>query len=227
MPSTGTIEGVELTRYVQAAMKIKSPRLTIYIDPHRITEKEVGNDKADLILITHPHGDHMDPAAIKACAKDTAIIVTNPAVAAQLPADVKSKYKVVTITARHSTDQKGCHIKAVEGYNSFHPREQGFNTGFVFTIGGKQVFHAGDTSTVAEWAEQLGPVDIAMVPIGGTYTMDEVEAANSIKNLIKPKWAIPIHYGYATAGDPEKFKAQVGPNVKVEILEPVLKVKYG
>ena len=73
----------------------------------------------------------------------------------------------------------------------------------------------------------MGPIDIALVPIGGTYTIDETEAAEAIKNDIKPKVVIPMHYGYATGGDPEKFKAMVGDSARVEILEPVIKARAG
>ncbi|MBI2165924.1 MAG: MBL fold metallo-hydrolase [Chloroflexi bacterium] len=226
MASKTTIDGLELTRYVQASFKVKGGGLVVFVDPHRITDKEVGAEKADIILSTHPHGDHMDPAAMKACAKADTIIVTNPAVAAQLPADVKSKWKVVAIRAGESTTQKGVFIKAVAGYNQYHPKEQGFNTGFVFTLGGKTLFHGGDTGKCPEMG-QMGKVDIALVPIGGTYTMDEKEAAEAVREWIKPKWAIPMHYGYATGGDPEKFKSLVGPGVTVQVLEPVLNIKWG
>jgi L-ascorbate metabolism protein UlaG (beta-lactamase superfamily) len=226
VPSTTTIEGVQFTRYVQATFKIVSPGITIWADPHRVTPAEVGTEKADLVLVTHPHFDHMDPSAIRACAKTDAVIVTNPAVAAKLPEDIKKSWKVVTIAAGASTTQKGIAIRAVPGYNRHHPKEEGFNTGFLFTVGGKQVFHAGDTSKVPELGK-LGPVDIALYPIGGTYTSDEAEAADAINNLIKPRWVIPMHYGYATGGDPEKFRAAVAKGIQVVILEPVLKVRAG
>ncbi len=222
MASTVTIDGIELTRYVQATFKIKTPTITVFVDPHRLTKETVGGEKADLILVTHPHFDHLDPDAIDVVKKGDTVIVTNAACAPKL----EGKGRIVTIREGQSTDQKGLHIKAVPGYNQHHPRDQGFNIGFVFAIEGKQVFHAGDTGKVPEFAS-LGPIDIAMVPIGGTYTMDEAEAAAAIKNDIKPKVVIPMHYGYATGGDPEKFKALVGGSARVEVLEPVIKVKAG
>lgn len=226
MPSTVTFEGVEFTRYVQSTFKVKTPAITVFLDPHRFTAAEVGPDKADLILVTHPHPDHMDPEAIKVCAKDNAVVVTNPAVERALPEEVKKKYRVVAIKAGESTTQKSSQVKAVEGYGAIHPREQGFNTAFVFTIGGKRVFHAGDTDKVPELA-QAAPVDIALVPIGnGRATMGEEDAADLVNRMLKPRCAIPMHYGYATGGDPEKFRSLVQAGIRVEVLEPVLKVKY-
>lgn len=222
MGSTVTINGVELTRYVQATLKVKAGGTVVWVDPHKVTAKEVGADKADIILVTHPHGDHMDPDAINAVKKPTTTLVTNPNVGAQLKVDVKT----VQIKEGESTRVGGCSVKAVPGYNSSHNRAEGFNTGFVFTIGDKTLYHGGDTGKVPEMA-QMGPIDIAMVPIGGTYTMDEAEAAEAVTKMIKPKVAaIPIHYGYATGGDPNKFKALVGSGIRVEILDPVLDIKY-
>jgi L-ascorbate metabolism protein UlaG (beta-lactamase superfamily) len=110
--------------------------------------------------------------------------------------------------------EKGVEIRAVPGYNSFHPR--GFNIGFLFALEGKRIYHAGDTGQVPEMAE-LGAVDIALIPIGGTYTMDEPQAAEAVR-AIKPKTVIPMHYGYATGGDPEKFAFLVGDSANVVIL---------
>ena len=230
MASTVTIDGLELTRYVQATLKIKGGGLVVWVDPHRVTEREVGPDKADLVLISHPHFDHMDPEALAASVQEGTALVTNPTVWGELEAKlapgVKRKIQVTAIRAGESTEQQGVPIQAVAGYNSYHPREQGYNTGFLFTLAGQRIFHAGDTNKVPEHG-QMGSVDIALYPIGGTYTSDEADAASAITELIKPKVFIPIHYGYATGGDPEQCKALVGSAAEVHILEPVLKVRLG
>ena len=115
------------------------------------------------------------------------------------------------------------HVSATAGYNSFHPRNHGhdsFNIGFSFTLGGKVILHTGDTDLVDELGS-IGAVDIALVPIGDHYTMDEDAAAEAVTRLIKPKIAIPMHYGYATAGDPNRFKQGIGSAATVHILDPV------
>ena len=126
-------------------------------------------------------------------------------------------------------DTTGVHIRAVAGYNDIHPRNQGhnsFNVGFIFTLGGTQVLHTGDTGLIDEF-ERFGSLDIAMVPIGGTYTMDEAEAAQAITQLLKLRIAIPMHCGFATAGDPNRFKELVGAAAQVEIIDAVLPGRMG
>ena len=78
-----------------------------------------------------------------------------------------------------------------------------------------------------EAATFTGTVDIALYPIGGTYTSDEADAAAAIQELIKPRVVIPMHYGYATAGDPAHFQTLIGGAAEVRILDPVLQVRYG
>jgi L-ascorbate metabolism protein UlaG (beta-lactamase superfamily) len=219
------MEGIQFTRYIQATFRIKSPTRTVWVDPYRLTERDVASEKADLILVTHPHSDHLDPDALRNCLKEGTVLVTNPVVDSQLPRDIREQCQVVAIKAGESTEQLGIPIKAVAGDNQHHPRDEGVNTGFVFGLMGVNIYHAGDTNRVPEMSD-LGHVDFALYPIGGTYTSDEEEAADIIVNTIKPKYAIPMHYGYLTGGDPGKFKALVGDAVIVTVLDQVKRVTY-
>jgi len=182
--------------------------MVVYVDPHRLE----GGPTAVLILITHEHFDHMDAAAINAVAADDTVIVANAPCARQLQGKVKGT--VVSIQEGDSVNEKGVPVRAVAGYNGFHPR--GFNVGFVFSVGDQTIFHGGDTDRVPEMSN-LGSVDVALLPIGGTYTMAEAEAAEAVR-AIRPRVAIPMHYGYATGGDPQKFASLVGADAQVVIL---------
>ena len=208
MGKTTTIGSAELERYVQSAFRLQSGDTVVYVDPHRLD----GGPPADLILITHEHFDHMDPNAINAVATDDTVIVANAPCARQLQGKVKGR--VVSVQEGDTVTEKGVEVRAVAGYNGHHPR--GFNVGFVFRLGDQTVFHAGDTDRVPEMS-QFGEIDVALLPIGGTYTMAEAEAAEAVR-MIRPRVVIPMHYGYATGGDPEKFASLVGGDAAVVIL---------
>jgi L-ascorbate metabolism protein UlaG (beta-lactamase superfamily) len=206
MGQSTTIDNLHFQRFLQSGVLIKTPDVVIYVDPHKI---EVG-EKADLILVTHAHFDHLDPATIAALSKEDTVIVANASCAPKL----EGHGRVVALAEGETTSEKGVDIRAVAGYNSHHPR--GFNVGFLLRVAGKTVYHAGDTGRVPEMAD-LGPIDVALLPIGGTYTMDEPEAAALVRDL-KPKVVIPMHYGYATGGDPKRFATLVGDAAQVIIL---------
>ena len=209
MAKSTTIGGVQFERFIQSSFRIKASDTVIYVDPHRIT----GGETADLVLITHEHFDHMDPASIKAVEGADTVIVANAPCARQLQGKLRGR--IVSVEEGQSVTEKGVQIRAVPGYNNAHPR--GHNVGFVFSVGGQTIYHAGDTGRVPEMAS-LGAIDVALLPIGGTYTMDEKEAAEAVKD-IRPKVAIPMHYGYATGGDPRKFASLVGQAAQVVVLQ--------
>ena len=89
MTTTATIAGVEVTRYVQSCFKVKAGGRVIWIDPFRVRSAQVGQDLADVVLITHPHTDHLDVRALAACRREGAPIIASPA-AAERPASSRS-----------------------------------------------------------------------------------------------------------------------------------------
>ena len=186
----------------------------IYIDPYNIPET---SEKADLILITHSHYDHCSFEDINKIIQEGTRIV--------MPADCQSKItrfetkiKMEVIEQGQELDLGDLKISAVPAYNidkQFHPREKEW-VGYIININGKKVYHAGDTDLIPEM-EDFGDVDIAILPIGGTYTMDVTEAIQAV-HVIEPKIAIPMHYGkiIGTKDDADKFKELS--SSKVEIL---------
>jgi len=172
------------------------------------------SEKADLILITHSHTDHCDPDRIKKVLKRGTLIVA--------PKDCEPILgkRVRTLKPGEETALGNIRIKAVEAYNykrfrtpgkPFHPK--GFGVGYLITVGGKTIYHAGDTDFVPEM-RQLGPVDVALLPSGDTYTMDNAEAAKAAV-AINPKVVLPMHRWDTR---PEEFKNAVETNSKIKVV---------
>ena len=193
-----------------ASFRVKAEGKTIYIDPYEGDYSE----KADLILVTHSHHDHCDIEKIRKIRKPDTIVVA--------PEDCVSKIggRVKLIKAGQETTFGRIKIKAVESYNvkrfkspgnPFHSK--GFGIGYLITFEEKTVYHAGDSDFVPEM-EHLGSVDVALLPSGGTYTMDNPEAAEAAL-AINPRIAIPIHRWDT---DPEEFKRKVEARSKVKIV---------
>ncbi len=181
----------------------------IYIDPWRLPQDA---PEADLVLITHDHHDHCSPPDVARVQKDDTVVVTIAAAAKKLKGEVR------TVKPGDSLTVKGVPIETVPAYNvnkSFHPKVAG-HVGFIVTTGGQRIYHAGDTDLIPEMEDI--ETDIALLPVSGTYVMTADEAAQAA-DKIRPRIAIPMHYGAGVAGtqkDAERFRELCG--VKVVIL---------
>jgi len=165
----------------------------IYVDPFRISDEL---PEADLILITHSHYDHCSIEDIKKIAKDGTIIICT--------ADSQSKFghinlkldlKLIELGSKIELDGGNLKVWAVPAYNinkSFHEKAEDW-AGYIIELGEVLIYHAGDTDNIPEM-KHIKEVDIALLPIGGTITMNAGEAANAAI-IIKPKLAIPMHWG--------------------------------
>ena len=190
--------------------QIKANGKNIYIDPFKIGQDE----HADMILITHSHYDHCSVEDImKISTNETTIFIT---------ADAQSKLpdfpgKVVIAEPNRAYKKDDIVIRAVPAYNTdkmFHPRENDW-LGYIIETGNERIYHSGDTDLIPEM-KNLGEIDYAMLPVSGTYVMDAQQAAKAAE-IIKPKVAIPMHYGAIVGqkSDAEKFKELYSGNVKI------------
>jgi L-ascorbate metabolism protein UlaG (beta-lactamase superfamily) len=193
-----------------ASWKLKAGGKTIYIDPYQGDYDE----KADLILATHSHTDHCDPRKIKRIKGDSTVIIAPADCAAKIGAPVRSLKPGDNVSFDEVT------IEAVEAYNykrfrspgtPYHPK--GLGVGYLIKAEGKTVYHAGDTDFIPEMKE-LEDIDIALIPSGGTYTMDNDEAAEAAV-AIHPKMAVPMHIWDT---DPGAFKRKVESESDVRVI---------
>jgi L-ascorbate metabolism protein UlaG (beta-lactamase superfamily) len=197
-----------------ASFQIKGKGKIIYVDLKKHGEVVETNETADLILVTHSHADHCSAERInKVRKKDTAVIAPKQS-AKEIGGNVRTlkpgeEAKFGTIT-----------VQAVDAYNykrfrspgkPWHPR--GYGVGYLITIEGKTIYHAGDTDFIPEM-KKLGKVDLALLPTGDKYTMDNAEAAEGAI-AINPNFAIPMHRWDT---DPQKFKEIVEAKSKVKVV---------
>ena len=182
---------------------------TVYIDPYNI---EPGK-KADLLLVTHDHFDHCSPEDIDKIVQPETVLITEKDAAKKLSGNVK------TIEPGDSLAVGDVKIEAVPAYNTnkdFHPKANGW-LGFILEMDGVRIYHAGDTDFIPEM-EDLN-VDIALLPVSGTYVMTADEAVKAAL-AIDPGVAVPMHYGaiVGDSSDADAFKAKLEGKIDVRIL---------
>ena len=172
-----------------SSIKINKEKV-IYIDPFKI---EDNCHDADIIFITHSHYDHYSEEDIKKIIKEgTKIVVTNDL--QETASKLTNEENVISVQPNEKYCVEGISFETIPAYNlnkQFHPKQNNW-VGYVIELNGLKYYIAGDTDITDE--NKTVKCDVAFVPVGGTYTMTAKEAANLV-NIIKPKIAIPIHYG--------------------------------
>jgi L-ascorbate metabolism protein UlaG (beta-lactamase superfamily) len=183
---------------------------TIYTDPFKIKKR----DAADLILITHVHYDHCSPDDVAKIQGPDTVIVT--------PAECAEKLtgKVIVVKPGDTVNAAGVEVQVVPAYNTnkqFHTKDKGW-VGYIFIANKMKIYIAGDTDHIPEM-KTFQNVDIALLPVSGTYVMTADEAAMAAMD-IKPKVALPMHYGSIVGSkkDAEAFAEKLKGKIEVVIL---------
>lgn len=207
------LENIEVLCH--SSIKISKGKV-IYIDPFKIDKNY--ND-ADIIFITHDHYDHYSEEDIDKVRKsDTVIVAPEELLTKLLRKGFRQNY-IITIEPDEEDIVEGIKFETIPAYNTnkqFHPKENGW-VGYIIELAGNRYYIAGDTDITEE--NKKVKCDVAFVPVGGTYTMDFKEAAQLI-NIIKPKFAIPVHYGSVVGSkqDSTDFIKLLYPTIKGIIL---------
>lgn len=191
--------------------KIKTETKIIHIDPgyagylknQGISSSEF-KDKADIVLVTHFHKDHLQPEALSKIRRSNTIILAPEKCSDRIIGD----FQMVKPGDELKIDE--VNIKVTDAYNTPEGNStrklhhKGDGVGYLFTIDSYTIYHAGDTDLIPEMSD-LKDVDVALLPIGGVFTMDIDEAVEAALT-IKPKIVIPMHRRDV---DPEQFKEEV------------------
>jgi L-ascorbate metabolism protein UlaG (beta-lactamase superfamily) len=176
----------------------------VYFDPWRLPQ---GLPQADIVFVSHEHGDHCSPQDVETVSGPHTVIVASQTAAPKLRGDVRVMRPGDKLTIGKVT------VEAVPAYNvnkfrspgnPFHPKSA-LHNGYVVALSGERVYFAGDTDHISEMAEI--DCDMALLPVSGTYVMTAEEAAEAAK-AIRPRVAVPMHYGagvVGTSSDAERF----------------------
>lgn len=202
--------------FTQSSIRIGSRVGNIYLDPFRM---EDAPHDADYILITHDHHDHFSPEDIAKAARSDTVLIVPEKMEEKARQAAGSVGRICTVKPGTYHEFNGLELETVPAYNNvkpFHPKSAEW-VGYILRLDGKRIYIAGDTDMTKE--NKQVQCDIALVPIGGTYTMNAKKAAELV-NCIRPSVAIPTHYGSIVGKkeDAEVFRENVKEPVRVEIL---------
>ncbi len=192
---------LEITRYSNSSwFRIQTKNYCMHIDPGYSGNLEnlgipesLFKEKADFILITHPHKDHVRLEAIQKIWKENTIIITAE------NALVPSEYPFKVIRENEDIEVFDIKIHTIPAYNTEHGHStkkfhhRGLGVGFIVEVDGMRLYHAGDTDLIPEMND-LKAIDVAFLPCGGTYVMD-IEEASLATLQIQPSFVFPMHQG--------------------------------
>ena len=207
------IENIEV--FTQSSIRITDGDCRIYIDPFQMSEAP---KDADFILITHDHYDHFSPEDIEKVSNGRSVLLVPAKMIPQADKISSIVGEIHSVMPGEHYGINGLEFDTVAAYNNlkpFHPKSAGW-VGYILQIDGQRIYIAGDTDMNRD--NQDMKCDVALVPIGGKFTMDAKKAAEFI-NTIQPSIAIPTHYGSIVGKkeDADVFAAGVKAPIRTEI----------
>ena len=207
-------EGIEIHWYGHDSFFIVGDGRKVWIDPFELSD---GVPKGDLVLITHEHFDHFSEVDLRRVLSSEAVVVT------PFEATV-DRIETKRIAVGEIKEFVGIKVQAVYAYNinkfrepgePFHPKATEW-VGYLLHFKTCTLYHMGDTDHIPELGRLK--VDVALVPVSGTYVMTAVEAVDAV-NELQPKLAIPMHYGSVVGSDDDAYYLKANSQVPVEILQ--------
>ncbi|HLI51778.1 MAG TPA: MBL fold metallo-hydrolase [Thermomicrobiaceae bacterium] len=208
-----------ITWYAQSAIRIDAEGIRIYVDPYHLPDDQ---PPADVLIITHQHGDHLSPDDIAKVRHEETAVFANPTAAEKLSG------RVFILRPGQIVHYGPLEIRAVPAYTITKLRKDGEPThpkaeehiGVVLDIGDHTFYDAADTDVIPEM-ESIGPVDYAFLPVSGRAVMTAEEAAEAAR-IVQPTIAVPVHFGgpMGTIDDARRFAELVPSQVRVWIMEP-------
>jgi L-ascorbate metabolism protein UlaG (beta-lactamase superfamily) len=201
-----------------AGFRINYDTMIMYIDSYKLGSRYNRKNDADLIFITHNHFDHLSVDDLKNVSnKNTTIIAAQECVSKLKSLEIK---EIIGIEPNKKYTLNNVQIETTPAYNTnkdFHPKKDN-KVGFILTINNNRIYHTGDSDIIPEMKNVQA--DVVLVPVSGTYVMTADEAAMAVNDFIRPKLAIPMHYGaiVGTKDDAVRFSKLVT-ICEVKILE--------
>ncbi len=207
---------LKITFIKHGSLMMEYDGMVVYVDPVSEYADYSQLPKADVILLTHEHGDHLDAKAIADVEKEVTCIVANSTSAQKLGKGA------VMVNGDHLKPEPWLMLEAVPAYNTtegrekYHPRGRG--NGYILTLGGTRIYIAGDTEDIPEMSG-LEDIDVAFLPVNQPYTMTIEQAAHAAR-MFKPRILYPYHYGDTQIeGLKEALKDEPGIEVRIRALQ--------